>query len=265
MEIKPQVYDCFMFGGEYDLLEIRFNILDKFVDHFVICEGAETFSGMIKPLYWAERDLDRFGKWEHKVIYIVVHGYSDPDILDLLNDRTYVDTPSFMRAFYQKESIKSGLVDARDEDIIIYGDADEIINPEIISQVDDKTHKLRQIAYSYYLNNRSPEDWRGTIITKYKNVKNACLNDLRANPVEDDILEDGGWHFTNIGGLSAVLHKIESYDHQEVNIPWVRNGMADRMLANQDFLGRGFQFWEDESQLPKYLLDNKSKYLHLFK
>ena len=46
------VYDIFTFNNELDILEIRLNILDNYVDYFVIIEGVETFSGIIKPLYF---------------------------------------------------------------------------------------------------------------------------------------------------------------------------------------------------------------------
>ena len=262
-----KVFDLFTFAGEYDLLEIRFNILKDYVDKFVIGESMETFSGNIKPLYWVERDKDRFEEWEDKVIHNVVTSYDDPEILTQLETRPYVDQRAFVIAFYQKEMLRKTLetLNPRDEDIVIYGDADEIVNPEILKNVDNKVHKLRQLAYSYYLNNRSNEDWRGTIVTKYKNLKGNCLNDMRANPIEADILENGGWHFTNLGGFEAIKKKIESYDHQEVNIPWVIEGLAERMELNVDFLGRGYTMQKDESQLPQYLLDNKSRYKHLWK
>jgi len=44
----PKVYDCFTFFNELDLLEIRLNILDPYVDYFVIHESTETFSGKSK-------------------------------------------------------------------------------------------------------------------------------------------------------------------------------------------------------------------------
>lgn len=262
--IMAMTYDLITFNGEYDVLEIRFNILNNLVDKFIIVEGAETFSGNIKPLYWAERG-DRFEEWEDKVIYHVVSDFNDNEIRSQVDNRfEYADVEAFQRAFYQKEMLRKVLEaqNPNDEDIIYYGDVDEIWKPQ---KVDEKVHKLRQLAYSYYLNNRSPEDWRGTIVTKYKNLKGQCLNDMRAHPIEEDILEDGGWHFTNIGGLEAVRHKIESYDHQEVNIPWIKDGLEQRILNNMDFLGRNYKFWIDESELPQYILDNKEKYKDLWK
>ncbi len=255
------VYDLITYNGEADTLEIRFNLLNEYVDKFVICESLETFSGRPKISYWAERG-DRFEEWEDKVIHLVSNYGEDLSILAMMANRPYVDQESFRRAFYQKEFLRTALKDCADEDVIYYGDVDEVWKPQ---EIDNKPHKLRQLAYSYFLNNRSPEDWRGTIVTKYKNIREGSLNDLRANPVEADILENGGWHWTNLGGLKSVINKIESYDHQEVNIPWVKDGMAERLALNVDFLGRGFKFWVDDTDLPGYLLENKQRWKKLFK
>ncbi len=253
------IYDLQMFSGEYDTLELKFHLLDEYVDKFIIVEGMETFSGNPKPLYWIERNRDRFEEWEDKVVYYIVAEYSNPEILEQMMGRLYVDQPAFQRAFYQKEMLRVLLAqqNPNEEDIVYYGDTDEIWKPQI---VDDKVHKLRQLAYSYYLNSRSQEDWRGTIVTKWKNLKNTCLNDMRAMPVEADILENGGWHFTNLGGLEAIKRKIESYDHQEVNIPWVIDGLEERMRLDLDFLGRGYKIWKSEEGLPQYILDHKDYY-----
>lgn len=259
------IYDLFTFAGEYDMLEIHLNVQSPYVDKFVITEGIETFSGNPKPLYWVERDTKRFQEWEDKIVYFPVIESNDKEVGNQIIARgAYVDQPAFMRAFYQKEMLRKTLetLNPDGEDVVCYGDVDELWKPK---EVDDKPHKLRQLAYSYYINNRSPEDWRGTVVTKWKNIKDGCLNDLRANPVEADIWEDGGWHFTNLGGAEAIKKKLESYDHQEVNIPWIKDGIEDRLSMNVDFLGRDYHFWVDESELPQYLLDNKDKYKHLWK
>lgn len=257
-----KIFDLQTFNGEYDLLEIKLSILSPLVDKFIIVEGVETFSGNPKILYWIERDRDRFEEWENKIEYCIVSEYTDPDILAQMKGRPYVDQPAFQKAFYQKEMLRKVLekLNPSDEDLVYYGDADEVWKPQ---QIDDQVYKLRQLAYSYFLNNRSVEDWRGTIVTKWKNLKNGCLNDMRANPV--NILENGGWHFTNLGGLDAIKKKIQSYDHQEVNIPWVIDGLEKRMELNVDFLGRGYKMWKDEKDLPEYILKNKDKYKHLWK
>ena len=39
-----KIYDCFIFNHEIELLEIRLNILNDYVDKFIITEGDKTFS-----------------------------------------------------------------------------------------------------------------------------------------------------------------------------------------------------------------------------
>ena len=269
---KPIVYDCFTFFNELDLLEIRLNVLAPYVDFFVIAESPVTFPGQPKPLYYAE-NAERFAAWHDKIIHVVVDDYpNDPEIAAMMDARDYVpkDKDHYRRAFYQKEYLRKALaaVGAQDDDIVYYGDLDEIWKPKNVS--DDTTYKLRQLCYTYYLNNRSSEDWRGTIVTRYKNVKNGCLNDMRAKP--EHILDDGGWHFTSMGGPEAVRAKIEAYDHQEFNTPKVKAALEKRIKSNRDFLGRifdwkwrRFKFWTDEKDLPEYVKANREKYAHLFK
>ena len=45
-----KVFDVFLFCYELDLLEIRLNLLDPYVDHFVISESKKTHSGIDKEL-----------------------------------------------------------------------------------------------------------------------------------------------------------------------------------------------------------------------
>ncbi len=246
------IYDTFCFFNELDLLEIRLNILDEYVDKFVICEAEETFSSKPKPLYY-EQNKGRFEKWSHKIIHLV------PPKIDTAD--------SFERAGFQKDFIRTALT-LEDEDILYFGDLDEIWKPQDIT--DERVYNLQQLNYSYYLNNRSSEKWVGTITGRWKTIKTNTLNYWRANHINE--LSEGGWHFTNMGGYEQILHKLDSYDHQEANIPWVRDNLKLRLENGQDYLGRAndwlgkpFQMWVDEDELPSYLKVNKVKYKHLFK
>ena len=64
-----KVYDCFIFFNELDLLELRLETLDPYVDHFVISECDSTFSGEDKPFYF-EENKEKFSKFLDKIIYI---------------------------------------------------------------------------------------------------------------------------------------------------------------------------------------------------
>ena len=63
-----KVIDCFIFNHEIELLEIRLNILDKFVDKFILTEGDTTFSGKPKESIYLQ-NKNRFLKWENKIVH----------------------------------------------------------------------------------------------------------------------------------------------------------------------------------------------------
>ena len=57
-----KIYDVITFFNELDLLELRLEMLDPYVDRFVIVECVETFSGKPKPLHLKE-NYDRYKKY----------------------------------------------------------------------------------------------------------------------------------------------------------------------------------------------------------
>jgi len=56
-----KIYDCFMFFDEEMLLDLRLNIMDKYVDKFVIAEATYTHSGSAKKLIF---DIKKFSKFK---------------------------------------------------------------------------------------------------------------------------------------------------------------------------------------------------------
>lgn len=156
-----------------------------------------------------------------------------------------------------------------DEDKVYFSDLDEIWKPQEI--VDDRIYKLKQLNYCYYLNQRSSENWIGTIVGKLKTFRSGGgFNRLRANT--QNHRENSGWHFTNMGGADQIRLKLSAYDHQEFNRPEIKDNIEQKMQRGEDYVGRGvdwqgkrFSFWEDESEWPQYLKDNREKYAHLLK
>ena len=63
------IYDCFQFFNEEHILDLRLNILDEFVDFFVIVESTCDHQGNIKEL---NLNLEKLKKFKKKIIYIVV-------------------------------------------------------------------------------------------------------------------------------------------------------------------------------------------------
>ena len=58
-----KVFDCFSYMDEDLILDLRLNILDKYVDHFVIVEGNKTWQNNKKKLKF---NLKKFNKFKKK-------------------------------------------------------------------------------------------------------------------------------------------------------------------------------------------------------
>lgn len=257
-----KIFDCFTIFNELDLLELRFNILDPYVDHFILVESCQTFSGQPKPLYY-EDNKERFAKWNDKIVHIVV-----PD-MEVTNGNL------FQRHYLCYEAIEAKLLELGDtQDIAFCSDLDEIWNPDVLEKIDENIHSLGQCNYSYWLNYRSSEEWVGTLMSKVQNVFIGYNQIYRT--VKPNVLENSGWHFTNMGGVEQIIKKIKAYDHANEVLPTLSVfedfGIKDRMDKGYDYLGRPFDykgrpyaFKVEEEYWPEYLKKNKQKYINLCK
>ena len=63
-----KIFDCFMYFDEEILLDLRMNILDKYVNYFVIVESIYTHKGEKRKLHFNHK---RFEKFKKKIIYLV--------------------------------------------------------------------------------------------------------------------------------------------------------------------------------------------------
>lgn len=251
------VIDAFTFFNELDMLELRLDILGDYVDKFILVESRQTFTGIPKPLYY-EENKERFAKWNNKIIHIVA-----PDI--------EIRQVAYERHWLCYELIEAELMKYDVNDITFCSDLDEIWNPEILKVADNKAHSLEQLNYSYWLNYRSSEQWVGTLMSPVGNLfigYNKMNRTAKPNP-----LPNGGWHFTNMGGVEQIKKKVEAYDHgPEIPQEWFRGQIAERMANGQDYLaraadyqGKPFTFYVEEDKWPEWLKDNKEKFAHLCK
>ena len=262
------VIDVFTFNGELDLLEIRLNILNDFADQFIIVESRNTFSGKPKPLYY-EENKERYKKWESKIKYHIIDEDFKEGVVALADGSPNVPkggAENWKREFCQKEQIKEALTHLDDDDLVFIGDVDEIWDGAYCPNIPgDLVLKIKLNIFTYYLNNRSSEEFWGPIVGKYSSIRNKCLNHLRSIDHKKTIYVHG-WHFTSMGGYEEVRRKLsDSYTRESYWTPWVEDNLKDNVEGSKDFLGRNFTYTIDESELPKYLIDNKEKWKHLFR
>ena len=170
-----KIYDCFMFYDEEMLLDLRLNILNKYVDKFVITEATYSHNGKPKKLIF---DINKFSKFKSKIIYIVVDK-QPPDLHTIYEkDRDKHDTRGqklvlngYKRDNFQREMAKSALENIDPEDWIIINDIDEIPNLENInfSNIKNRLVLFKQQMFYYKFNLLYPStSWFGSRACKKK-------------------------------------------------------------------------------------------------
>lgn len=261
------VIDCFTYNGEMKVAQIHFGVLAPYVDKFIVIEANKTFSGFDKPLYFF-RDQRYFKEWWKKIEYCVVNDWDDTDIwTQAIKSPNTKGASHWKREFYVKESIHKALEANKiaDTDTVFIGDADEILDPT--SRYESETpFKARLQVYSYHLNNASNEEFWGTLVAQYKDIKGKCLNHLRSDKALYSNGSPLGWHFTNMGGVEEVRRKLnDSYTTESYNTYEVQQNLSQRFKESKDYIGRDFKFSLDESMWPPYLKENRGKFKHLCK
>ena len=138
------IYDCFQFFNEEHILDLRFNILNEFVDFFVFVESTTDHQGQTKKLNF---DPKKFKKFSNKIIYIVV----DDTKANL--KKTHTGGESLVEQ-HQRNSLMRGLKNCHDNDLIILSDVDEIPDLNKLSLFDKKNKYavFSQKMFNYKLN-----------------------------------------------------------------------------------------------------------------
>jgi beta-1,4-mannosyl-glycoprotein beta-1,4-N-acetylglucosaminyltransferase len=257
-----RIFDCFIFNHEIELLEIRLNILNDYVDKFIITEGDVTFSGLPKESHFLN-NKERFAKWEDKII---------------LNQ---INIPECESPWHREIYSRNAMVNLdifNDDDLIIMSDGDEIPNPEILEQasewVSDDTHfTFEQSCYAYWMNNLYSDKWFGTRAATYKYVNNTTVDDIREGTEDESkitgsIITNGGWHFTYLGDESHIRQKINSFCDRHFDVPEVTENISKNLEGGTDVLNRThitYSTVDLDDSFPQYIIDNQEKYSHLIK
>lgn len=240
-----KIFDCFTYFNEADILRIRLEELGDLVDFFVIVEASETFTGSSKRFYFD--DIPSWiDKWKEKIIRVKVNFPQD------------VNT-SWLKEYYQRNAIISGLSLAEPEDIIIISDADEIINSNIVSQLKliEKPVRLDVKQYFWNYNWQVPQHCNQgarPIVARFKDLETHSCQELRAG--DWHTIPDAGWHFSFFGETEKIKKKIESFAHTEYDITEYKNDEAIlyRMNNGIDPFDRfPLKYYEIDQTYPKFV------------
>ena len=229
-----KIYDCFMYFDEEVMLEVRLNTLDKFVDYFVIVESKFTHSGEYRKLKFNHQ---KFGKFKKKIIYLVYEEESKK--IKIINNKEdgFEKTKKYIfnaicRENGQRNYIEKGLIEAKDNDIILISDVDEIPNLRNIdfNNISKKILLFKQDMFYYKFNlHLHSLTWVGTKACKKKhlvspqwlrNIKKRKYSFFRIDAlfsqvkfISIKIVNNGGWHFTNLKTAEEIEYKLKSYLH----------------------------------------------------
>jgi len=259
------IFDCFPFFNELELLEIRLNLLAPVVDAFVIVESELTYSGNKKPLH-AKLHREMFSpRMDIPPVYLFE-----------ATKEMESHSNAWQMEYAQRNYIKDALVSLQvnGSDIIMVSDADEIMKPEVVKTLPDilKTHRYVRAMHNfhyYYLNGYIGE-LGSTGICRWEDFTTA--QDVRTRWEGTKAIEDAGWHWSYLGGVERIQHKINSWSHQELN-----NNRFNNPEHIQNALESGKDLFDrttgprinyrpiTEEHYPEYIVKNQDKYAELIK
>ena len=111
-----KIFDCVQFFNEENILDLRLNILNEYVDFFVIVESTTDHQGSAKKLNF---EINKFKKFQKKIIYVVVEDTAEAIKKPHIGQNSSAEQ-------HQRNSITKGLKNCHDDDLIIISDVDEI-------------------------------------------------------------------------------------------------------------------------------------------
>ena len=276
-----KIFDCFMFYDEELLLDIRLNILDKYVDFFVIVESEYFHNGKKRKLKF---DINKFQKFKNKIIYIIHK--NEPLEIAKLSDKDSEDIKSYklilnahLRENDQRNHISKGLTDADDDDLILVSDVDEIPNFDYInlSKLKNKIIMFEQEIFYYKFNRYLPNfTWYGTKACKKKNlispqwlrnIKNKRFPFWRIDTffsknkyINKIFIKNGGWHFSNIKNANDIELKLKSYlHHRDYESEELGNSKINELIKNNETI---YDMFSDKKS--KKYGDKKRKKLEIY-
>ena len=293
-----KIYDCTTFYSEKMMLDLRFNILNKDVHKFIIVESCFSHSGEKKNFNF---NINDYPKFKDKIIYLKI--YEEPNNLfkqknELINSYNK-RLNSIKRIEQSYDYMMKGVQEAQDDDLIIISDNDEI--PNLDSDTFQNTNKnfiiFKQLLF-YYKFNLFYElmPWFGSKACKKKylksfsnlrNLKNkkypfwrldTYLSNIKETSVE--IINDGGWHFTNIKTPEELYNKMKNFGHHDefddskLTVDDLKKKIANEVVFYDHFADKTSKNkWQNDYKLkkienhllPNYLVQNLNNYKEWFK
>lgn len=112
---------------------------------------------------------------------------------------------------------------------------------------------FKMFNYYYYLNNQKKDSsWSGVQCLEVKWLKEFTANEIRTfrnSPIQT--VNNGGWHFSYLGGKDMIKYKIKNFSHQEYNIPEIVSDEYIDFCINNGF--SLFDYYKNPNIKPTYV------------
>jgi GR25 family glycosyltransferase involved in LPS biosynthesis len=249
MKKSKKIVDYFPFFAPTgrEMLELRINMLQDYVDEFVICESNKTQSGI--PIeYELEKIIEELNipSEKIKIIHLEIPDDEDLDIQEIDHHNCYDGNSSNLNSLrarvrerMQKDALLSVLDDYDDDAVFIHSDIDEIVKPDCINYIASVVRQNLDIAIRIplvHLEGRAdlrvyikdadhPKEWNGMFFGTKQHLKKATPTQIRSNvfnpfPIsfltENGVmLNDLGWHFSWMGSPETRKVKCKAFTHYD--------------------------------------------------
>ena len=287
-----KIYDCTTYYSEDMMLDLRFNILNEHVHKFVVIESTFSHSGNEKKLNF---DINNYPKFKDKISYIIIDEEPN-DIIGLKNGLAKPHekrSDSLKRINLSYDYMIKAIDKASDNDLIILSDNDEI--PNLKSKQFKNSNKniiiFKQLFFYYKFNLLyDAMFWYGSKACKKKdlismswlrNLKNkkyplwrfdTLFSNTKYSNLE--IIEDGGWHFTNLKKPEELYEKMKNFGHHnEFDDSGLTVSDLKKKINNHELFYNHFTDQKNENKwksnyklkktnldiLPKFIRENRLK------
>jgi len=248
-----RIFDLFPYNGELEKLKVKLHEMAPWVDRFVIVEAAETFSGRPKPIHLPGQGGE-IAAFLPKITHVVVPRFPKHA------------ASAWAREYHQRDEAVAALKDiAAPGDLVLLSDADEIVDRRCLEGFEGEFALLAQDLYRYFFNYRWSESERHpgklvmTTAARLKDLSPSVARALLIETLGRNRIERAGWHFTSVGDVAAITHKLSSYAHQENDRP----DNAERFAAVLAGIRAGQlePGWErcGIEELPAYIGENRER------
>lgn len=224
------------FFNELDLLEIKLQTLKEAVDAFLVCEATRTYSGIHKPLHFAQ-NKNRFR--EFNIHHLVVDNL--PGLVANPWDREKVQRDAMYQAAIRLKP-----------DIILWGDTDEVTRPEAVREFvrsRDEAWGLDYDCLRYYFNRLDPRPLAVPRVISRDGRHH--IRNSGAMPVR----KDSGWHFNFCTDRQTLLDKVNATSHvvdSGSDSFWnaISSGTMPELELTVPY---------PEEKLPRFITDNRAR------